>query len=145
MVGTAIAQAKAQLEKDGFVVQQAEREDKRTKGTVVALDPATGTVEAVGSPVTVYVSTGAATITLPALTNLTPAAVTTTLQALGWHGTVQQSTAKVTDPAKVGKVVGQNPAAGTAVPVDATVTITVGEIGTSTPVSSSIPVTSYSR
>ncbi|MFE3002668.1 protein kinase [Nocardia sp. NPDC059246] len=145
VVGTAIAQAKAQLEKDGFVVQQAEREDKHAKGTVVGLDPAAGTVKAVGSTVTVYVSTGAATITLPTLTNLTPAAVTTTLQALGWHGTVQQSTVKVTDPAKVGKVVGQNPAAGTAVAVGATVTITVGEIGTSTPVSSSIPITSYSR
>ncbi|MGW5106403.1 PASTA domain-containing protein [Nocardia sp. NPDC004123] len=60
---------------------------------------------------------------------LTPAAVTTTLQPLGWHGTVQQSTVTVTDPAKVGEVVGQNPAAGTAVAVDATVTIMVGPRG----------------
>ncbi|MEC3957559.1 protein kinase [Nocardia sp. CDC153] len=137
VVGSPIATAKAQLEKDGFTVKQVQRDDKRTKGTVIETDPAAGTQHAVGSTITVYVSNGPAptTITVPNLVGLSYATVTSTLQGLGWHGTLQQLYAKVTDPAKVGKVVEQTPAAGTTSALDSIVIVTVGQLTSTTPTS----------
>lgn len=140
VVGTAIAQAKARLEKDGFVVEQAQREDKSAKGTVLETSPAAGTSKPVGSTVKVTVSSGPSTtttITVPTLIGLSPAAVTSALQALGWHGSVAKSTVPTADSAKDGKVLAQNPVAGTSATLDQVITITVGAYTyTSTPVPS---------
>ncbi|MEC3918962.1 protein kinase domain-containing protein [Nocardia sp. CDC160] len=137
VVGSPIATAKAQLEKDGFTVKQVQRDDKRTKGTVIETDPAAGTQHAVGSTITVYVSNGPAptTITVPNLVGLSSGTASTTLQGLGWHGTLQQLYAKVTDPAKVGKVVEQTPPAGTTSALDSIVTVTIGQLTSTTPTS----------
>ncbi|MFF0633505.1 protein kinase [Nocardia sp. NPDC004151] len=144
VIGSAITQAKARLEKDGFVVEQVQREDKSTKGTVLETSPAAGTAKPVGSTVKVTVSTGPSTtttITVPALIGLTPAAVTSALQALGWHGSVAKSTGTTNDSTKDGKVIAQNPAAGASVTPDQAITITVGAytITSSSPVSSTTP------
>ncbi|MEU1204684.1 protein kinase [Nocardia sp. NPDC005825] len=144
VVGSAIAQAKTRLEKDGFVVEQAQREDKSTKGTVLETSPAAGTVKPVGSTVKVTVSSGpptTTTITVPTLIGLSPAAVTSALQALGWHGSVAKSTGPTNDSTKDGKVIAQNPTAGTPVTADQAITITVGAytITSTSPVSSTTP------
>ncbi|MGW4246505.1 protein kinase domain-containing protein [Nocardia sp. NPDC004722] len=142
VLNSAFTYAKSELEKAGFVVQEAQRADKSAKGTVVALDPAAGTVRAVGSTVTVYVSTGTTTttFTMPNLVGKAYADVAAILQGLGWKGTLQQTTVKVTDSAKVGKVIDQNQAAGNAVATDAPITLGVGALGPSTPAVTS-PVT----
>ncbi|MGW4354915.1 protein kinase domain-containing protein [Nocardia sp. NPDC004582] len=129
VVGTAIAQAKARLEKDGFVVEQVQREDKSAKGTVLETSPAAGTAKPVGSTVKVTVSSGPSTtttITVPTLLGLSPAAVTAALQNLGWHGSVAKATAQTNDSSKDGKVIAQSPVAGTSVTPDQAITITVG-------------------
>ncbi|MFE3194997.1 protein kinase [Nocardia sp. NPDC059240] len=141
-IGNSITYAKSELEKAGFVVQEAQREDKSTKGTVLALDPAAGTSRAVGSTVTVYVSTGTTTttVTMPNLAGKAYADVAAILQGLGWKGTLKQTTVKVTDSTKVGKVIDQDPAAGNAIATDAPITLGVGALGPSTPAVTS-PVT----
>ncbi|WP_433666457.1 protein kinase domain-containing protein [Nocardia sp. CA-136227] len=144
VVGSAIAQAKARLENAGFVVEQAQREDKSAKGTVLETSPAAGTAKPVGSTVKVTVSSGpptTTTITVPTLIGLSPAAVTSALQALGWHGSIAKSTGPTKDSTKDGKVIAQNPAAGTSVTADQAITITVGAytITSSSPVSSTAP------
>ncbi|GAB0107115.1 hypothetical protein JMUB6875_61070 [Nocardia sp. JMUB6875] len=143
VVGSLIAEAKAQLEKAGFVVKEVQREDKRAKGTVVELDPAAGTARAAGSTVTAYVSTGptTTTITVPNLVGLTFDTAKAKLQALGWKGTLQQTTTKVTDSTKAGKILDQTPAAGTSLAPDAAVTVAIGLLPTSTPVSTPVPST----
>ncbi|OJF80001.1 hypothetical protein NS14008_13320 [Nocardia seriolae] len=129
VVGSPIATAKTQLEKEGFVVKEVQREDKHTKGTVVALDPAAGTSHPVGSTVTVYVSSGpATTITMPTLVGLSVADATGALQKLGWKGTITPTYVKTTDTAKSGKITDQNPAAGTTIARDAPVTVSVGQV-----------------
>ncbi|WP_157514430.1 protein kinase domain-containing protein [Nocardia concava] len=144
VVGSAIAEAKAQLEKAGFVVKEVQRDDKRTKGTVVELDPAAGTTRAAGTTVTVYISTGPTmtTITVPNLVGLSFDTAKAKLQALGWKGTLQQTTTKVTDSTKAGKILDQTPAAGASIALDAAVTVAVGMLTSSTPVSSTTPANS---
>ncbi|MFE3099591.1 protein kinase domain-containing protein [Nocardia tengchongensis] len=132
VVGMAITQAKARLEKDGFTVKTVQREDKRDKGTVVELAPSAGTEQPAGATITVYVASGPTTITVPTLNGLSPDAVAAALKAAGWSGSVKQIYAAVTDSAKIGKVIDQNPTAGTAVAPDLTITITVGANTTST-------------
>ncbi|WP_433590769.1 protein kinase domain-containing protein [Nocardia sp. CA-145437] len=144
VVGSAIAQAKARLEKDGFVVEQVQREDKSAKGTVLETSPAAGTAKPVGSTVKVTVSSGPSTtttITVPTLIGLSPAAVTSALQALGWHGSVAKSTGTTNDSTKDGKVIAQNPAAGASATPDQAITITVGAytLTSTSPVSSTTP------
>ncbi|MFC7427703.1 PASTA domain-containing protein [Nocardia tengchongensis] len=146
VVGMTITQAKARLEKDGFTVKTVQREDKRDKGTVVELAPAAGSEQPAGATITVYVASGPTTITVPTLTGLSPDAVTTALKAAGWSGSVKQIYAAVTDSAKIGKVIDQNPTAGTAVAPDLTITITVGAnttttSPTTTPQKSTTPIT----
>ncbi|MGW2659981.1 protein kinase domain-containing protein [Nocardia tengchongensis] len=132
VVGMAITQAKARLEKDGFTVKTVQREDKRDKGTVVELAPTAGSEQPAGATITVYVASGPTTITVPALTGLSPDAVTAALKAAGLSGAVKQIYAPVTDSTKIGKVIDQNPAAGTSVAADLTITITVGATSTTT-------------
>lgn len=141
VVGMAIAQAEARLEKDGFTVKTVQRADKRDKGTVVELAPTAGSEQPAGATITMYVASGPTTITVPTLTGLSPDAVTTALKAAGWSGSVKQIYAAVTDSAKIGKVIDQNPTAGTAVAPDLTITITVGANTTTTSPTTAPPKT----
>lgn len=130
VVGTLFTQAKAKLEKLGFVVVQAEIADKTAKGTVVSIDPAAGTTATAGSKITVSVSTGPATTTvkMPDLSGLTPAQAAAALKEKGIQSQPQQTEVMVTDPTQVGKVVNQTPAAGSDVATDANVTVGVGKL-----------------
>ncbi|WP_084535391.1 protein kinase domain-containing protein [Nocardia yamanashiensis] len=130
VVGNLFTQAKAKLEKLGFVVVQAEIADKTAKGTVVSIDPAAGTTATAGSKITVSVSTGPATTTvkMPDLSGLTPAQAAAALKEKGIQSQPQQTEVMVTNPTQVGKIVSQTPAAGSDVATDANVTVGVGKL-----------------
>ncbi len=91
------------------------------KGLVVSSNPAQGNNVAANTLVTLYVSTGAAPVSVPYVVGQTETSAQNTLQAKGFQVRVK------TDPTSTspsGTVVSQNPSGGTAAP-GSTVTLTV--------------------
>jgi eukaryotic-like serine/threonine-protein kinase len=91
------------------------------KGYVITTNPAEGNNEPAGTLVTLYVSSGAAPVTVPNVVGNTETQAETTLQNAGFKVNVNPNPGS-TQPA--GTVLSQNPSGGTALP-DSTVTITV--------------------
>jgi len=93
-------------------------------GTVIATRPAGGTAAAVPSGVTLVVSAGPATLTVPDLTGRTIVEARVLLEQLG----LALGDVTILDSGGAGQeaaVVRQNPAAGTLVPLGARVTVSV--------------------
>jgi serine/threonine protein kinase/beta-lactam-binding protein with PASTA domain len=91
------------------------------KGYVITTNPPEGNNEPAGTLVTLYVSSGAAPVTVPNVVGNTETQAETTLQNAGFKVNVNPNPGS-TQPA--GTVLSQNPSGGTALP-DSTVTITV--------------------
>jgi serine/threonine-protein kinase len=70
-----------------------------------------------------YVSSGPQQVTVPNVVNMTQSAATSALEGAGFHVQVQQA---ASSPGKSGKVIAQDPPAGTEADKNSTVTITVG-------------------
>jgi eukaryotic-like serine/threonine-protein kinase len=94
------------------------------KGRVISTDPAAGTEVQVGSPVTVFVSTGPKEVDVPEVTGETQADATATLAAAGLK--VSVSKREVGEPV-AGTVISQTPGAGTQLKVGGQVTIVVAQ------------------
>ncbi|MFD6455580.1 Stk1 family PASTA domain-containing Ser/Thr kinase [Nocardia sp. NPDC060220] len=109
----------------GFKVEIQEVKSSLPKGQVLATNPAGGSNAEKGSTITVQVSAGDR-ITVPDLTGLTPVQAQETLRGLGWTGQLSQTTVITLDGNASGKVVGQNPAAGSAVTINGNVVLHVG-------------------
>jgi len=117
--------AVAALARSGFAPQKTtEPSDTVPQGNVIRTDPAAGTVIPKGSQVTLVVSSGAAPVPVPKVTDQSEAQATQTLTAAGFQ--VQVLNLNVADPAQVGKVVDQAPAAGSKQAKGTVVAITVG-------------------
>jgi serine/threonine-protein kinase len=103
---------------------QNEPSETVTKGLVVSTDPTAGVGVQIGSPVTVFVSSGPHETSVPEVNGETQANATATLSAAG----LKVSTVKreVTEPA-AGTVISQSPAAGTQVKAGSTVTIVIAQ------------------
>ncbi|MGH2834725.1 MAG: Stk1 family PASTA domain-containing Ser/Thr kinase [Solirubrobacteraceae bacterium] len=103
---------------------QSEPSETVAKGLVVSTDPTAGVGVQVGSPVTVFVSSGPREASVPEVNGESQANATATLSAAG----LKVSTVKreVSEPA-AGTVISQNPAAGTQVKPGSTVTIVVAQ------------------
>jgi serine/threonine-protein kinase len=125
------ATAGADLAALGFKVTSAsEASNAQPAGKVTRTNPAAGTTVASGSPVTIFVSSGAQQVPVPDERGQTAGTAQAALQAAGFVvNTVTQTT---TNPSRDGIVINQNPASGTDAK-GATVTIVVGQFsGTAT-------------
>ncbi|MEV0436661.1 Stk1 family PASTA domain-containing Ser/Thr kinase [Nocardia sp. NPDC050413] len=109
----------------GFKVEVKEVLSPQPKGQVLSTSPAGGSNAEKGSTITVQVSLGDR-ITVPDLTGLTPTQAQEKLRAQGWTGQLSQTTVITLDGSASGKVVGQNPPAGTSVTMNGNVILQVG-------------------
>jgi serine/threonine-protein kinase len=124
--GKDVATAAADLGQLGFNVRQEQQPSPTVPaGNVVTTNPPPGTAAAKGSTVIILVSTGPQQATVPSVVGDSQANAQSALQAAGFSATVQTQT--VTDPAKDGIVLNQNPAPNAVVPKGTAVTIVVGK------------------
>jgi eukaryotic-like serine/threonine-protein kinase len=122
--------AASQLQSAGFAVRRNDVDSDQPAGTVLDQSPSGGTLQAKNSSVTLTVSKGPATQTVPDVTNLDVATARATLIAAGFRvRTVFEAT---TDPTQGGQVLSQIPGGNTQAKPNATVTITVGQLSANT-------------
>jgi beta-lactam-binding protein with PASTA domain/predicted Ser/Thr protein kinase len=113
------------LREKGFKpTTQSQSSESVEKGRVISTDPAAGIEVQVGSPVTVFVSSGPKEVDIPEVTNESQAAATATLAAAGLKVTVVKR--EVAEPA-AGTVISQSPEAGSQLKVGGGVTIVVAQ------------------
>ncbi|MEA2551716.1 MAG: penicillin-binding protein, partial [Actinomycetota bacterium] len=125
VVGKTEKIASSILTKAHFVPVKQPVDDAAPKGTVVGQSPGGGSSAEQGTSVIIKVSTGKpGTIPVPTLTGQSLTDAKTVLTNKGFKVVVKDLT--VTNPAKIGIVVAQSPAAGTQLKQGSTVTITVG-------------------
>ncbi|WP_433757900.1 Stk1 family PASTA domain-containing Ser/Thr kinase [Nocardia sp. CA-135398] len=131
VVGQDISVAQPNLvDSSGFKINVQEVPSSKPKGEVIATTPPGGTTADKGSTVTVQVSSG--DIVMPSLVGLTTAQAVDKLRQAGWTGTsaqISQTTQGTFDTNSVGRVVSQQPAAGSAIAKNGTVSITTYVLG----------------
>ncbi|WP_327094796.1 Stk1 family PASTA domain-containing Ser/Thr kinase [Nocardia vinacea] len=131
VVGQDISVAQPNLvDSSGFKINIQEVPSSKPKGEVISTNPAGGTSADKGSTVTVQVSSG--DIVMPSLVGLTTAQAVDKLRQAGWTGTsaqISQTTQGTFDTNSVGRIVSQQPAAGSAIGKNGTVSITTYVLG----------------
>jgi serine/threonine-protein kinase len=132
VVGSSFETASSTLQAKGFAVARGPDVDSNDpKGTVVDQSPDAGTFQAPNTTVTVRVSKGPTTSTVPTVTSLSQSDAQAQLRASGFR--VRIVPQAVTDPNQDGIVQTQDPAGGAQAPPGSTVTIAVGKFtGTTT-------------
>ncbi|MEN9822079.1 MAG: hypothetical protein RLZ04_505 [Actinomycetota bacterium] len=128
VVGLAAAQAQALLEREdyGFVVTVLEEDsDTVTAGNATRTDPAAATLVEKGSPITLYVSKGAAQLRVPPLVGLSESAARQKLLDLGLGVDRREQSVPFGD-VTAGRVVRQDPVVNSMVDQGFTVVIYVG-------------------
>ncbi len=130
VTGLTQADASARLGQAGLKVGDVTQQysDTVPSGQVISQNPAAGQTVDAGAQVSLVISQGQkppAKVAVPAVTGMSEATAVSTLSAAGLLPTVTE--VATADPAQVGVVMQQNPAAGTKVNVDSTVSITVGK------------------
>jgi serine/threonine-protein kinase len=129
VVGSTFESANSALLGAGFAVRRKDVDDNAPKDTVIAQTPDAGTYQPPGTTVTLTVSRGPKTSTIPDVTSLSQADAVQQLQASGFK--VKVVTQPVNDPNQDGIVQTQDPT-GQA-PPGTQVTIAVGKFsGTTT-------------
>jgi serine/threonine-protein kinase len=120
------ASARSELEAAGFEVQVLSApSDATPEGFVSAQSPDPGTDANKGATVTITVSTGPATTTVPNVVGEQTETAKDDLQAAGFH--VQVQNVPVADPTQDNVVQDQDPSGGSDAPNGSTVTIFVGQ------------------
>jgi serine/threonine-protein kinase len=122
VVGLPFDQASATLQQQGWAVARTDVESEQPKGIVVDQEPS-GRAQK-GSTISLSVSKGPKTSTVPDVTSQDEGSARSTLEAAGF--TVQVEEQDVNDPGLVGIVLSQNPTGGTKTKQGSTVHITVG-------------------
>ena len=123
VIGLPFAQASNQLQNAGFSVARTDSASSQPKGTVINEEPS-GTAPP-GSTITLTVSKGPSTSTVPDVTSQDETSARDALQAAGFKVKVQKQ--DVTDESLDGIVLDQTPSGGTQAPPNTAVTITVGQ------------------
>ena len=123
VVGQLYDGAASLLQAAGFAVARNDVEDDQPKGTVISQSPA-GTSAARGSTVTLDVSKGPTTTTIPPVESQDEESATATLEASGFVVVVQDQ--DTSDPDSDGIVLSQDPGGGTRAKPGTEVTIVVG-------------------
>lgn len=141
--GSTLSSAQSELQRLGFLVGGPVEESSSSvsSGRVIRTDPAAGSSVDKGSTVTVVVSSGSRTVSVPDVRNQEEATAVQTLSNRGLNSTVATQTVPPGDPA-VGRVLSQNPTGGTSVAVGSTVKLLVGVAGSTTSSSSSTTTSS---
>jgi beta-lactam-binding protein with PASTA domain len=126
VTGLQQSEATSRLADAGFAttVRTEEVPEPALVGTVLTQDPAAGTQKSSGTVVTIAVGESA-TAEVPAVIDLQQSEATSRLADAGFATTV--NTVRVFDPAQIGLVRTQDPAAGTRKPAGSVVTIAVGD------------------
>ena len=125
--------AEAELAEAGFESTVASTEPSNTipEGNVIRQSPSPGEEAAVGSTVSLVISEGPSSQTVPDVRNLTEDDAEAELESRGFE--VQVEDQPTPDPTRDGRVISQNPAPGVQVAPGSTVTIVVGRLsGTTT-------------
>jgi eukaryotic-like serine/threonine-protein kinase len=125
VIGSTFESANSTLLGSGFAVLRRDVKSDLPKDTVVDTSPGPGTLQAPGTKITVTVSKGPTTSTVPDVTTLSQNDAQATLKASGFQ--VRIVSQPVTDPSQDGIVQTQDPPGGTQQPPGATVTIAVGK------------------
>jgi beta-lactam-binding protein with PASTA domain/predicted Ser/Thr protein kinase len=130
VVGHTFATANSELQAAGFAVARHNIASDQPADTVISTDPPPGTYQPVGTTITVNVSKGPTTSTVPDVTSQDQAAAVSQLRASGFRvHIVNQAT---TNPDEDGIVLSQDPPGNSQAPRGTTVTISVGKLGVPT-------------
>ena len=124
VLGVPYEQARAALEAAGFKVARDDVESSQPAEVVVGQDPSEGETAGRGSTVTLQVSTGPATVSVPDVTSQDEESAKAQLQDAGFKPKVQH--ADTDDPCLDGFVTDQDPAGGSEAEPGSDVTIFVG-------------------
>jgi beta-lactam-binding protein with PASTA domain/tRNA A-37 threonylcarbamoyl transferase component Bud32 len=125
VIGSSFETASNTLLGRGFAVARgADIDSNEPKGTVVDQSPDAGTFQNPGTTITLRVSKGPTTSTVPDVTSQSQTDAQAQLRASGFR--VQIVSQPVTDPNQEGIVQTQDPPGGTQAPAGSTVTIAVG-------------------
>ncbi len=124
VIGITYDTAAAQLQAAGFAVRRVDVESDQPADTVVDQTPGGNTLQPQNSSVTLKVSKGPATQTVPDVINLDTATAKTTLQVAGFKVKVEFT--DTTDQTQDDHVISQSPAGNTQSKPNSKVTITVG-------------------
>jgi beta-lactam-binding protein with PASTA domain/tRNA A-37 threonylcarbamoyl transferase component Bud32 len=130
VVGSTFDSANSALLGAGFAVRRKDVESNQPKDTVVDQSPAGGTGQPPGATITLSVSKGPKTSTVPDVTSLSQSDAVVQLRASGFR--VHIVSQPVTDPNQDGIVQTQDPAGNAQAPPGSTVTIAVGKFGADT-------------
>ncbi|MEM7321595.1 MAG: PASTA domain-containing protein [Actinomycetota bacterium] len=132
VAGRSREEAEATLREAGFnTIAFAMRASNAPKDLVFGSMPAAGQILASNRPITILISNGTATPTVPELVGLTQAEAEARLVALGLEFQVTLVDLPAEDPG-IGMVLASDPERGTEVTPGSTVTISVGREATST-------------
>ena len=124
VVGSTYELAAAQLQSAGFTVGRVDVESNEPAGTVVTQNPPGNSTATRGSPVTLSVSRGPSTVSVPDVSFQSVADARATLRAAGFRVAVTQQ--ETDDETLDGIVISQDPPASSQADPDALVTLTVG-------------------
>jgi len=127
VIGSTFESANSTLLGAGFAVLRKDVKSDAPKDTVVNTSPAVGTLQPPGTTITVMVSKGPTTSTVPDVTSLSQSDAQATLKASGFG--VKIVSQPVTDQSQDGIVQTQDPPGGTQQPPGTIVTIAVGKFG----------------
>jgi eukaryotic-like serine/threonine-protein kinase len=129
VIGLPFDQASRELQDAGFSVARTDVASDKAKGQVLNEEPSGSAPP--GATITLTVSKGPSTSTVPDVTSQDEQSARDTLQAAGFKVKVQQQ--DVNDPSLEGIVLDQSPTPGTQAPPKSTVTITVGKLAQTAP------------
>src|SRR5213594_231792 len=127
VIGSTFESANSTLLGAGFAVLRKDVKSDAPKDTVVDTSPGVGTLQPPGTTITVMVSKGPTTSTVPDVTSLSQSDAQATLKASGFG--VKIVSQPVTDQSQDGIVQTQDPPGGTQQPPGTIVTIAVGKFG----------------
>ena len=126
VIGQPIEQASSVLQAAGFQVSPRYVENSEPANTVIDQTPAGGESAGKGTTVSITVSKGPKTSTVPDVSSTDLGSAEQTLRASGFRSTVVYQ--DVTDPSSDGIVLAQSPQGGTQAAPKTIVTLTVGRI-----------------
>ena len=124
MIGLSYDSAAAQLQSAGFTVGRADVDSDQPAGQVVDQSPPGNSTASKGSPVTLSVSKGPTTVTVPDVSLQTALDARATLVAAGFRVTVVRQDTE--DESLDGLVMSQEPAGSAQADPKSVVTLTVG-------------------
>jgi serine/threonine-protein kinase len=126
VIGQSFAEASRQLRAAGFTPVRENVDDSAPKGQVVGQDPGPGTLHPPGTEVTLSVSTGQSTTTVPDVINQDEESARATLENDGWVVVVRET--GTDNPDEDGVVLSQTPGPGEEAEPGADVTIYIGRL-----------------